>query len=172
LKLTRDGPLSKFAFNFNLRRYVWAPHAEAMTAVLLGDSSGGDGDGDDGAELMRFPMVRGADEDGANFRCEVPGIGGGARYHFEVTMPGGHSFARRDPWARHLEFDSDVATVVNPAAFEWSEFVCPAFDELVIYQVHVGTFTGLNDPETELAGVRPGSFAAAAARLDHVADMG
>jgi hypothetical protein len=67
----------------------------------------------------------------------------------------GHSFARRDPWARQLEFDSNVATVIDPAAFEWSEFVCPAFDELVIYQVHVGTFTGRNDPETELAGVRP-----------------
>jgi hypothetical protein len=72
---------------------VWAPHAGAMTAVLLCDGSAAVGGSDSGgaAEPMRVPMVSNHEENYAYFRCEVPGIGSGTRYYFEVTMPGGRA---------------------------------------------------------------------------------
>ena len=44
------------------------------------------------------------------------------RYSFEVTMPGGHAFVRRDPWARETEFETEICTVINPADFTWTSF--------------------------------------------------
>jgi 1,4-alpha-glucan branching enzyme len=105
------------------------------------------------------------------WRVDVPSVGAGERYTFEVTMPDGHVFTRRDPWARETDFDTDVCTVVNPAAFCWSPFARPDKDELVMYQCHIGTFTGRNDPGAASA-TAPGTFAALTQKLDYIAGMG
>ena len=57
--------------------------------------------------------------DSGNWRIEVQQVGGGWRYAFEVTMPGGHAFTRRDPWARETDFESDVCFVVDPDSFRF-----------------------------------------------------
>ena len=53
---------------------------------------------------------------------------------------------RRDPWAREAEFDTDVCYIWDPRKFNWLPFQRRPKEELVIYQLHVGTFTGVTTP--------------------------
>jgi 1,4-alpha-glucan branching enzyme len=150
---------------------VWAPHAEKMTLLIYGGAPDPLRGYDASAPLpvpARYDMYRDPNNN-ANWRMEVQQVGAGWRYAFEVTMPGGHTFTRRDPWARETDFDSDVCFVVDPAQFRWSKFDRPQHDELVMYQCHVGTFTGRGDPEL---GTSPGTFVALTRKLDHIKNLG
>ena len=148
---------------------VWAPHAEVMTLLIYGGAPDPLRGIDPDAPLpppTRYPMHR---DDSGNWRIEVQQVGGGWRYAFEVTMPGGHAFTRRDPWARETDFDSDVCTVVDPGQFATKPFERPKHEDLVMYQCHVGTFTGRGDPEL---GTDPGTFVALERKLDYIKDLG
>ena len=148
---------------------VWAPHAEMMTLCIYGGKPDPLRPFDRDAPLpepTRYEMNRG--DDGC-WRLEVQQVGHGWRYAFEVTMPGGHTFTRRDPWAREAEFDTDVCYIWDPRKFNWLPFQRRPKEELVIYQLHVGTFTGRNDPNL---GTEPGTFVALVRKLDHIAEMG
>jgi maltooligosyltrehalose trehalohydrolase len=99
-----------------------------------------------------------AQEDGWH-ELVVPGVGAGAAYAFRVDdgriVPDPAS--RANPW--------DVggpSMVVDPRDFEWDDGTWRGrpWHEAVVYELHVGTFTG------------EGTFAAAIARLDHVAALG
>jgi glycosidase len=150
---------------------VWAPHAEKMTLLIYGGAPDPLRGYDMSAPLpvpARYEMYRDPGNN-ANWRMEVQQVGAGWRYAFEVTMPGGHVFTRRDPWARETDFESDVCFVVDPKQFSFSEFKRPAHDELVMYQCHVGTFTGRGDPEL---GTAPGTFVALTRKLDYIKDLG
>ena len=148
---------------------VWAPHAEMMTLCIYGGKPDPLRPFDRDAPLpepTRYEMNRG--DDGC-WRLEVQQVGHGWRYAFEVTMPGGHTFTRRDPWAREAEFDTDVCYIWDPRKFNWLPFQRRPKEELIIYQLHVGTFTGRNDPNL---GTEPGTFVALVRKLDHIAEMG
>ncbi|MBI5164513.1 MAG: malto-oligosyltrehalose trehalohydrolase [Magnetospirillum sp.] len=88
----------------------------------------------------------------------VPGLGPGARYGYrvgELLVP--------DPASRRQPDDvHGLSEVIDPAAYDWSDAAWRGrkWAEAVIVEIHVGTFT----PE--------GSFRAAIARLDHLADLG
>jgi 1,4-alpha-glucan branching enzyme len=57
--------------------------------------------------------------------------------------------------------------LIYDAAFDWGNtpYGSPGWDELVIYELHVGTF---NDAPNS----GPGSFASVAKRLGYLADLG
>ena len=149
---------------------VWAPHAEGMTLLIYGGAP----DplrGYDASNIpvpARYEMYR-DHNDGSVWRQEVQQVGAGWRYAFEVTMSDGHTFTRRDPWARETDFESDVCFVVDPKAFQWSDFKAPDNDALIMYQCHVGTFTGVGDPEL---GTTPGTFVALTRKLDYIKELG
>ena len=148
---------------------VWAPHAEEMTLCIYGGAPDPLRPFDRDAPLpepTRYPMTRGDD---GNWRLEVQQVGHGWRYNYEVSMPGGHVFTRRDPYAREAEFETDVCYIWDPTRFAWSPFQRRPKEEYVIYQLHVGTFTGRNDPSL---GTDPGTFVALVRKLDHIASMG
>lgn len=68
-----------------------------------------------------------------------------------------------DPASRFQPFDvSGPSEVVNPSAFEWQDEEWPGlpWEETVIYELHVGTFT------------REGTFAALQQKLDHLVELG
>jgi 1,4-alpha-glucan branching enzyme len=75
----------------------------------------------------------------------MPAIQEGAAYKFYVDGPGGHGF-KRDPYARDLTFQPpfpDCNCIIHDSTlFPWHDqgFIPPAFNELVIYQLHIGTF--------------------------------
>lgn len=124
---------------------VWAPEAAAVD-LLLGDGPG----------ARTIPLGRRAD---GVFAATVPGARAGTRYRFR--MAGGEAWP--DPASR---FQPDgvhgASEVVDPREFRWSDagWGGVPLGSLVLYELHVGTFT----PE--------GTFAAAAGRLEALADLG
>jgi 1,4-alpha-glucan branching enzyme len=79
----------------------------------------------------------------------VPGIAEECNYRFVIQFAGG-SAERVDPFARSIVYpnwttasqdDSDARSVVTSRDFAWgSVFTAPGWDQLVIYQIHIGTF--------------------------------
>src|SRR5919202_3229802 len=82
----------------------------------------------------------------------LSGVKAGDRYKFYVVGPSGVSGFKRDPYARELTppegfpgsfaFPACDCVVRNPNSYPWHDdgFRPPAFNDLVIYQLHVGTF--------------------------------
>ncbi len=80
----------------------------------------------------------------------IPGISEGTNYRYEVTGPGGTVYDRVDPQARSIVYpnwtdasqdDSDARSVVTSRDFTWGKaFQAPGWRQLVIYQIHIGTF--------------------------------
>jgi maltooligosyltrehalose trehalohydrolase len=96
---------------------------------------------------------------GGIWDMEVPGIEAGARYAY--SLDGGE--ARPDPASR---FQPDGvhawSEVIDPRQFQWTDGAWQGLDPatLVIYELHVGTFSGR------------GTFTDVAARLDYLRSLG
>ena len=124
---------------------VWAPTSSTVEVVLYGPY----------AERVE-PL---AAEGNGYFAGVVEGAGPGSRYRYRLD--GGETYpdpaSRRQPEGVH-----GPSEVVDPSAFAWSDQGWSGVDmeRLVIYEMHVGTFT----PE--------GTFDAAAQRLPALADLG
>jgi len=90
----------------------------------------------------------------------------GAQYKYYLTTPYGN-FWRNDPRAKDLTNSVGNSVVHNPNAYAWQSgsFQTPAWNDLVIYETHIGT---LNDA----AGGAPGTFASAEAKLDYLDGLG
>jgi 1,4-alpha-glucan branching enzyme len=91
-------------------------------------------------------LVRRADGTWTGF---VAGVSDGTPYRFYVIGAGSSGF-KRDPWARELGIDPSFpdcdCLVRDPRSYPWHDdgFRAPAFHELIIYQLHVGTFHGVD----------------------------
>jgi 1,4-alpha-glucan branching enzyme len=118
---------------------VWAPSA---AAVYLNGAFGGAADWtkDASAKLLA--------RDGAGYWSGfLPGATEGDQYmYFVVGPPGGGSGYKRDPYARELlptrSFPHGVCIVREPSAYPWhdGQFSTPAYPNLIVYQLHVGTY--------------------------------
>jgi malto-oligosyltrehalose trehalohydrolase len=122
---------------------LWAPGARTVELWLEG-------------RPRARPMARDGDGWATAVTDEAPA---GTQYRFridgELLVP--------DPASRFQPEDvHGPSEVIDPRAWEWSDdgWTGVAAERLVVYELHVGTFT----PE--------GTLAAAAARLDHLADLG
>jgi maltooligosyltrehalose trehalohydrolase len=129
-----------------VRFRVWAPAARRVDVVLY-DAQGGEA-----AHAL-------AAEPGGYFTGLVADAGPGARYRYRLD--GGDAYpdpaSRSQPDGVHAP-----SAVVDPDAFAWTDAAWPGLpaDGLVLYELHVGTFT------------EAGTFDAAIERLDHVAALG
>jgi 1,4-alpha-glucan branching enzyme len=112
---------------------AWAPRATAI--YLLGDFNQWNLD-----ENFRLQSL--GDETWAGF---LAGVKDGAAYMFHVRGPGGEG-PKRDPHARVLSFQppfpNSHCILRDPASFPWHQtgYRTPAFNKLILYQLHVGTF--------------------------------
>ena len=119
-------------------------------------------------EEIDVPLSR--DGDTWTARCTKGVIASGTPYRVVISKGNGELLYRRDPYAHQTDYNSSWCYADNPALFDWSDSgegsdayprtYPPAFDEYVIYELHVGSFT----PE--------GTFRGAAERLEHVAELG
>ena len=126
---------------------VWAPFAES--AAVAGEFN----------DWHATPLAR--DASGGTWSADVPGARPGQRYKYVFNG----QIWKRDPRARQVTHSSGDSVVYDPNAFDWSGDRAPeiARNDLVIYQLHVGTFAGVNPPAT---------FDDAIPRLDHVRALG
>lgn len=134
---------------------VWAPHAEAVAVRGSFDDWSRDG-----VALER-------DDGGAaeTWSAEVPGVGNGAQYRFVIHSAGG-DLSRLDPYAREVTNSVGNGVVYDPAAFDWGAagFQMPSWNNLVIYEMHIGTFAG--------RGATPGNFDRAIQRMPYLRELG
>lgn len=127
-----------------VRFRVWAPEASSVDVVFESPEPAV-------AALTKFP-------DGS-FGALVPGVAAGARYRYRLD--GGEAYP--DPASRFQpEGIHGPSEVIDPSAFAWTDggWNGVAREDLVLYEVHVGTFT----PE--------GTFAAATERLPYLVQLG
>lgn len=98
------------------------------------------------------------------------GAKGGDSYLFYVNGPGGSGY-KRDPRARELSFTPAFpgcdCLLRDAASFPWHEtgFRPPAFNDLIVYQLHVGTFL-INPPNPN------GYFLDVAVQLPYFSSLG
>jgi maltooligosyltrehalose trehalohydrolase len=123
---------------------VWAPEIAALDVVFEPPGPGI-------VPLEKYP-------DGT-FGALVPRVAAGAKYRYRIN--GGSAFP--DPASRFQpEGVQGPSEVIDPHEFAWTDagWRGVPHEELALYELHVGTFT----PE--------GTFAAAAARLPYLAQLG
>ena len=133
---------------------VWAPNAVSVS--VAGTFNGWSADAS--------PLAR---EDDGCWSGDVEGAGVGAEYRFLVRTADGRELRRSDPYARDLESSVGDSIVTDPA-FDWGDpsgYRSPDWRELVIYELHVGTFN-------DRPGGAPGTFQGVIDRLDYLADLG
>jgi malto-oligosyltrehalose trehalohydrolase len=123
---------------------LWAPKPRSVKLVLGRD------------KVRRIAMQRGP---GGWHRLVVSDAPHGTAYAFDI----GEGDPVPDPASRSNPWDvNGPSAVVDPHAFEWDDgdWRGRPWHEAVVYELHIGTFT------------REGTFAAAIAKLDHLADTG
>jgi 1,4-alpha-glucan branching enzyme len=150
---SRVGGMGAVAHAAGVTFRVWAPNADAVS--VAGTFNGWS----DAAS----PLAR--DGDGGYWSADLPGAKPGDEYRF-VIRSGAQTLWKIDPYAREVTSSVGNGIVVDPA-FDWghAEWRTPPWNELVIYEVHVGTFN-------DRPGGHPGSFDGVAARLPYLADLG
>lgn len=132
---------------------VWAPHAELVS--VIGTFNGWDG--------TRHPLQS---EMNGFWYADVSGATVGDQYKFQLTTAN-EKFIRIDPYAREVTGSVGNAIVHDPH-FDWSGdvFHIAPWNELVIYELHVGTFNDQEDCN------HPGRFSSVSARLGHLKKLG
>jgi 1,4-alpha-glucan branching enzyme len=97
---------------------------------------------------------------------DIPGVPVGAQYKFHIN----NSVWKKDPRARLSQYSGTGGNniVYDPTAFNWmGDTRLPVTQsDLVIYELHVGAFY---DPT---ANGKPGTFANAVSKLDHLVSLG
>ena len=134
---------------------VWAPHADAVFVTGTFDDWAGD----------RIALGRDSDGTTGTWSTDVAGVEPGAEYRYTIRTAAG-DLSRIDPYARQVTNSVGNAVVYDPAGFDWGDdaFETPTWDDLVIYELHVGTFSAKDD--------RRGTFDTARRRLGYLSELG
>ncbi len=134
---------------------VWAPHARAVH--VLGDFN--ERRRNDASALTR--------DDRGYWRGFIAGVRDRQRYMFHVIGEGSEG-PKRDPYARELQTPFPSECIIRRPDFPWhdSGFSTPPFHDLVLYQLHVGTFFTPNLPR------KGGAFLDVARKIPHLAGLG
>jgi 1,4-alpha-glucan branching enzyme len=132
---------------------VWAPFAAAVFAA--GEFNQW--------SLGAHPFTR---EVGGCWYVEVPGAKIGDEYQFVIHPGGQPALWRKNPYASAVVNSSGNAIIHDPD-FDWSgdNFRMPSWNELVIYEMHVGTFN-------DAPGSARGTFEAILTKLPYLRDLG
>jgi 1,4-alpha-glucan branching enzyme len=131
---------------------VWAPHAQAVSVI---------GSFNEWA-IDAHPMAKG---EHGYWYADVPAAKIGDEYRYHIRHGQLH-LSKIDPYARQVT--SSVGNgVVHDPHFDWEgdEFELPPHNELVIYELHVGSFF-------DLPGGLPGNFDTVIQKFDHFKKLG
>ncbi len=131
---------------------VWAPNADRVSVI------GNFNDWNASAN----PMA--AEEHGC-WLAVIEGVKPGDEYKYEITC-GKKTFQRIDPRAREVT-NSVGNGIVHDPIFDWQgdDFQMPPWNEMVIYETHIGTFFRTDESSV-------GTFDDFKARFDHLRQLG
>lgn len=131
---------------------VWAPHADKVYVT---------GTFNDWSETATS-LTKEAE---GYWSRDVPEANVGDQYRF-VIYAGEKRLSRIDPYAREVRHSAGNAIIEDPK-FDWKgdNFSPPRLNELIIYELHVGTF---NDQP----GGPPGNLNKAIEKLPYLKDLG
>lgn len=131
---------------------VWAPHAEAV--FVTGSFNDWSPDA--------HPMVR---AEGGYWYADIPAIAVGSEYRYRLVN-GDQQLLRIDPYARQVTNSIGNAVVHDPH-FDWAgdDFHLGAINELVIYEMHLGTFHDAEDGKSD-------KFAETIEKFDYLKRLG
>ncbi len=143
---------------------LWAPRA-LRVHIQIGDANYWT---PDGSNLLR----QNANGHWTGF---VPNLIDGTLYRFYIVGKGSEGF-KRDPYARELGpgFPHCACILRDPNTFPWKaeEFKRPKYKDLIIYQLHVGTFYGLDSKGKDSRSSRISTFLDVLDRLPHLKELG
>jgi len=106
----------------------------------------------------------------------IPGVKDGTAYKFFVVGQGNSGF-KRDPRAREIVpvpgFPNNCV-VRDPNTFPWHDqgFRPPAFNDLIIYQFHIGTYYGRDAAGNDDRRGRDCTFIDVIDRIEYLAELG
>ena len=131
---------------------VWAPHADAVYVIGSFNQWAPDAN----------PMAK---EEGGNWYADIPAAAIGNEYRFRLVN-GDKELSRIDPHARQVTTSIGNAVIHDPH-FDWEgdDFQIPAINEMVIYEMHLGTFPESKDDNLD-------KFAEVFKKVDHLQRMG
>ncbi|GGD46948.1 1,4-alpha-glucan branching enzyme [Emticicia aquatilis] len=132
---------------------VWAPNAEVV--FVVGDFNEWDSEA--------TPLTN---EGNGYWSADVVEAKAEQNYKYRLCTPFGE-FLRNDPYAKQLT-NSIGNSIIMDTTFEWEndhDFVMPNFNEMVIYELHIGTFNVKEDG-------KPGDFYGAIERLEYLKSLG
>ena len=132
---------------------VWAPHAEKVYVT---------GTFNDWSETST-PLVK---EENGCWSADVAEAKTGDEYRYWIHGPQG-PLSRIDPYARKVTSSIGNGVIYDPQAFDWGDdaFHLATGNELVIYEMHVGTFN------VKAAG-QPGTLDSAIEKLPYLQQLG
>lgn len=146
---------------------VWAPNAAAVQVVL-----------DDPQKGKRYDLA--AEPETGNWSADGIPVTANQKYQYIITNRGGPNNDNSQPWlrtdARALQVESSAGAsmgyIVDPALFttQRPDFATPEFGDFLIYQLHVGSFAGLNDGV--VVHEDTANFAQLVQKLDYVRGLG
>jgi len=107
-----------------------------------------------------------ASEGNGYWSVDVPGVNVGDEYQFVISNGTQPLIWHKNPYASSVVNSSGNAVVHDPN-FDWTgdNFTMPMWNELVIYEMHVGTFN-------DAPGSGPGTFDEIIPKLPYLADLG
>jgi len=136
---------------------VWAPHAVRVYVTGTFNSW----------NTTSTPLES---EGNGYWSREVEGAKAGDEYKYMIHTPADwklQPLSRIDPYARKVTNSVGNGIVYDTKAFDWGDdkFKIPAWNELVIYEMHIGTFNAKEKG-------KPGTFASAAEKLPYLQELG
>lgn len=131
---------------------VWAPHATSVAVV------GEFNDWNPEAAPLQS-------EEGGMWAGEIKGAVAGQQYQFEITN-GDQRFRKNDAYAREIHPETALS-VIYADTYKWKSpgRVLPNWNELVLYELHVGTFAPSPNGS-------PGRFEQVIGRLPYLKNLG
>ena len=165
-------PMGANAVDGGVTFRVWAPRATQVH--VRGDFNNWE---------LRDDCLLVKDESSGHWTGFQAGIGTGARYKFHVQGEGGPSW-KRDPYARELTdpvnfpgsywFPRCECIVRSPRDYPWHDgpYRSPRFNDLVVYQLHVGAFYARDANGADARPLRVGRFLDVLFRLEYFIALG
>jgi len=181
VKITQDHVLPDTPLGANLVAdgatfRVWAPRAQ--TVYVNGQF------GATGRWSRSDPDLRLRKDQRGYWAGFLPGVQDGDQYLFYVVGGPGRENYKRDPYARELTTPAThPGTFAYPACncivrrsdgYDWRlrDFRPPAFNDLIIYELHIGTFYAVDQAGRDRRGTRGGQYLDVLERVVHLGDLG